>query len=392
MHIDNIAIFFILVYTFISCTDHQLQFEKENKTVISVNPLVDDSLSVDDVYTDISIKTYYLPDSLVIGEATSSYFIDSQLVVLDKIQNSIFVFNKNGELRSHINSVGKGPGEYFSITSFILYDGKLELLDPTGKIVIFDMDGNFIDEIDLQLKHYGIPSIHFISHISKDVYALYSPFTLESQPLHCYNNKNKEMQRYPYVTSFSIRDWSYIFHFRSPFITHKNEALFYESYGRNVYSLKPNQSVNLKYQWDFGAYNLDLASLDHGLDNDAQTSYLKNLDKVIAIRGFGETDKTIVLDFEISNEFRTLFYNKSDKKYSVLSNFNEGISTMLFGFPRETNSDNLYYKVLDVEILRNPVPGYEDNVESVKLFLERLGCNWSHIISSDIISLSYTIN
>lgn len=93
----------------------------------------------------IPIKNH--PNGLF-GDVQKIYFNDNKIVVFDeKKANGVFIFNNNGDFLFRVGNKGGGPGEY-SILKNIDVNGKYIYLlaNAQKKILIFDMDGNFIEE------------------------------------------------------------------------------------------------------------------------------------------------------------------------------------------------------------------------------------------------------
>jgi hypothetical protein len=105
-------------------------------------------------YSEIvdSVKYVHLEttgESLV-GRINQLHKDDSLLFILDKKQKSIFIFDDRGRYRNKINHIGRGPGEYISITSFDIDEDRKEIClldDMQQKILRYTYKGEYLNEI-----------------------------------------------------------------------------------------------------------------------------------------------------------------------------------------------------------------------------------------------------
>lgn len=105
-------------------------------------------------------------DYVLLGSESSSYLSEPGKIKFDENQNiyvsdnvghSLFVYKPSGELNYSLIPSGKGPSEFVSISDFNLLDDSILILDNAiGKILKFDLFGNFIEEFKFRDK-----STHF---------------------------------------------------------------------------------------------------------------------------------------------------------------------------------------------------------------------------------------
>lgn len=105
-------------------------------------------------------------DYVLLGSESSSYLSEpgkikfdenKNIYVSDNVGHSLFVYKPSGELNYSLIPSGKGPSEFVSISDFNLLDDSILILDNAiGKILKFDLFGNFIEEFKFRDK-----STHF---------------------------------------------------------------------------------------------------------------------------------------------------------------------------------------------------------------------------------------
>lgn len=70
---------------------------------------------------------------------------ENRIYILDKEQESIFIFDKSGNYINKISKVGRGPEEYYYIVDFGVYEDidAIEIYDHK-KLIRYDTNGNFL--------------------------------------------------------------------------------------------------------------------------------------------------------------------------------------------------------------------------------------------------------
>lgn len=82
---------------------------------------------------------------------------NQNIYVSDGISNSLFVYNPDGDLNYSLTPSGRGPREFLTVSDFNLLDDSILILDNAiGKVIKFDLSGNFIEEFKFRDK-----STHF---------------------------------------------------------------------------------------------------------------------------------------------------------------------------------------------------------------------------------------
>lgn len=90
-------------------------------------------------------------DSCLISEIERIYIDEDTICLLDRKKGGVFVFDRAGELVSHINYYGKGPEEFGKISAFSIdpYLNHICIYDMTSmKIKKYSYDGKFIKSYD----------------------------------------------------------------------------------------------------------------------------------------------------------------------------------------------------------------------------------------------------
>ncbi len=137
------------------------------------------------------------PDVLIAG-IMKMIVHQNKYYVLDPTQSIIFVYDQTGKFLFKIDKKGQGAGEYSFIQDFNInpFSGNLELLEPYGKVYIYDLLGNHIET--KRVAFPGFRAVHMFAAIDSHTYVLHAMFqpkkiiyfNLDESKLGCMTNCN----------------------------------------------------------------------------------------------------------------------------------------------------------------------------------------------------------
>jgi len=87
-------------------------------------------------------------DDILIKHCDRILAHDRKIIILDRDQQVVFIFNMKGHFLTKIDKQGKGPGEYISVEGMhINNDGLIVLHDaPNKKNLLFNTNGEYVDK------------------------------------------------------------------------------------------------------------------------------------------------------------------------------------------------------------------------------------------------------
>jgi len=177
-------IIFLFSMIFSSCKTDNIRYYKNN-IEIKVVPETSIDINLSEIAESINyVKLESTADSYFSNVWKMSMFMN-RFYIHDL--RSIFCFDFTGKFQFKVGRKGKGPGEYLEITDFLInsYFESIEILDARRrKIIRFDLEGKFIDEISISLnaKKFAIND-----KISYYIYAYeYRPFIGEDNIFNLY--------------------------------------------------------------------------------------------------------------------------------------------------------------------------------------------------------------
>jgi hypothetical protein len=174
---------FPLLILFISCS----QEKKKEKfdfpvTKIKINPAENKKAFIEDIADSVYYVTLEAEKDFSIKHISNFFVTDSLIIIADRSQSTIFLFDQNGKPKIKINHLGDKPDDYANLTDIIYdeYNHRIELLDLSlNKIFRYDLNGKPEGVLDIVgSRYFGLTFAK-----TKDMYV--------SEII----NNNKEMRR-----------------------------------------------------------------------------------------------------------------------------------------------------------------------------------------------------
>lgn len=329
----------------------------EETIVIDFNDKLVDNTS--ELFEDVSYLHLNAGIDKPLGEITSLKIFDSVLVVFDESRQSLFLFDANGGFISSVNNIGRGPGEYLSISDYNIIDENLYIITNRSKIDRYSLEGDFIENVGSSQDFFD----QF--QMEQDEYVILSKLNEDENRILIFDKEfNLVEQKLPYkddnVPLYNF--WPELSMFKA-----NSEVLFYlpEYYGIYSYS---RQKVLPKYKYHFKGISIDLDNLSA---NEINSNILP------VIRGINFIGDYLITQVTYENTMYQHVYSfqsKKSKLYNVFEINNDmddlGMSwslscgasekSILSAIPFEIfegNTDSLNFLNDFVEEIDNPVIG-----------------------------------
>lgn len=316
----RVCLYILCFYVLFSCNGKSHKSKEESIKKIEIDFNKTNEISINDIYKSIKIIPLEKTKECLIGGISKLIPWEQKFYVLDKMSQSIFIFDNTGHFLNKIDKRGNGSGEYYSIDDFEFnpFTNNIEILSAYGFIYEFDMSGNFIKKYNIPLKGRAV---HYLKDISKDVVALYS--ISEDKHIILYNKKLK---------SFTLRTFSIPQKIENtplqlgatPFDRYDGKVIFFQGFSNNVYELGET-GIKVKYLIDFGQYNVDLNSLPETKDLNKLVDYMLKSDKVNGYVRILENSKYIYAIILKGKSIYHILYNKSNQSYFAFEKFKNKI-------------------------------------------------------------------
>ena len=297
-----------------------------------------------------------------IGRIDNIRIIRDKIVVLDKsIAKSVFVFDLTGKFLTRIGRIGKGPGEYISLTTISTDETRNEIAVYDGmlnRILLFSSSGTFLKDVQLNSK-ISAKSIELF----KD-YIYVSNYIHETSKYLLYAiDRNGKIKDKWIPNSFNKNIEDNIKISANTIFTHTDKYLRHRTWLMNsVYSINEDSVVPFIKLKSTNAVDLNNL-LDHVDNNGSHITPLQQLfidKKFTGVHSYCEVNNMSMIEYTDNGKRLIIFFDHISKKFkvSIASKFQDDMTFLpgnKLGYFQTTYKDNLVahidmpllYKVLE---------------------------------------------
>lgn len=160
------------ISTLYSCNNHSITSNDSFSKEIKIDFKSTSDVDFDSIMEYVGFIKLETNQDCLIGKISKLIVTNNAFIVVDKsIGKSIYVFNKDGSFRTRISRNGRGPKEYLDISDVAAMDDRVYILDnENGRILIFDINGNYIDKISNVPWYHSIELMDSCSFLAFDLY------------------------------------------------------------------------------------------------------------------------------------------------------------------------------------------------------------------------------
>lgn len=273
-------------------------------------------LSADSILSEKKIVPLETTDDNIIAQIDKLEIYNDRFYILDKRQNVIFIFNKDGHFLTKIADTGRGPNEYFHINDFHIDDNMIYLLaGGNRKIMCYDPEGKLLE---------SFPTLHPGANITSDSAYLYLNFDFNNPQrfnVGVYSKKDhtlvKQYKFYPkqqYGMGYSHQAWT----------SNNNQVYAAFQYEYNIYRLMPD-TCTVFATLDCGADKMypkewNTFSPQQKEEYDKQKGGIVNLPLVSRITSLHFTSKYLFFTFIYTSVEHTVIWNRTTQqvRYGIL--------------------------------------------------------------------------
>jgi len=294
--------------------------QKSNDTItIKADTEAGDTLFI---HSSVRIIPLEVTEESAIGNIYKILKYKNEFFIVDQTHRDVKIFNNEGTYIRKLSRLGKGPGEYISISDIVIFDGSLYILSNQGNINAYNIDDfKFIRDLkkpeDIsQVMEFFVDSLYFYfgnltSHNNKKYIHVYQ----------LSDNKFKEVDKFINISVENLTQNKMLMLAHTNSIipnVNNNGFIFNQSFDNSLYEFK-NGYLKTKYELDFGQYSIPKNVLNINFDNIEK--YMKQHDQVRHISGFAKKGQDFI--FEIKSGFfgkrMHLIYNSKTTKSKMYS-------------------------------------------------------------------------
>ncbi len=275
-------------------------------------------INLSSIAEDVKYVQLETIDEAFISEIGKLILTSNHLIIADRTNMAterLLVFNLNGKFITLIQKVGRGPGEYVSISDFD-YDPInkcITVLDSYQKKVIqYSIDGLFIREVLLDFSPYNL------AFIQQNNYIFSSPLQLVN-PDSNGNLKNLTVCNLDFKTIKKIASPGKPSFYNPKLLrllrlyTYDNNLRFKQPFENRIYGLDKNLNLHLISEIDFGRKNIP-----ESLYRD-NSKFQKNIENFKSLQSVVETKKYLFIKYRYRRITYTAFCSKEEGTISYLS-------------------------------------------------------------------------
>ena len=300
-------------------------------TMCSKKPQSDGAIFVDmDRPEKVSLFDYFRSIELIPLETSSDVLIkgiykmvihQDRYYALDPVQRVIFVFDKTGSFLFKIDKKGQAAGEYSHIQDFNFnpFSGNLEILEPYGKVLIYDLSGNYIET--KRIDFTGFRAVHTLNAVDSQTHVFHSMFqpkkiiyfNLDKQKL-----LHEEFEETMRLGSFSNHPYQY-----------KDDWFFFRPIHPVIYKMGEKQ-LEVAFQFDFGKYTRE-GTTDISFSKEADRGLSESLEELFAQSPY------LIQTVRHNNNyvFVSLYWKDTDHKTNIIYDKSTGKSKFILDFTED---------------------------------------------------------
>ena len=187
------SILLLLIITLLGCSSNKKQ-EPISKSGVPVINLSEDvstvpSLLLSESAEKLEIVSLEMTDQSMLGEIRRIQVTDHNIWIDHGREFYIYRFSRTGKFLNKIGSIGQGPGEYTTYSTFLVDEDKKEvyIIANTNGVLAYDFEGNFkrkIIDIQMVLQLFSSPYDQYILNNQKffatQNFGLYRPIDKDS--------------------------------------------------------------------------------------------------------------------------------------------------------------------------------------------------------------------
>jgi len=298
---------------FIACSCCQ----KKNKVLIEFDPryLNEKSIKLSEIADDISY--IILDDSVPIGFINSNIRYISNSIFFSVLDIGILEYNRQGEFKKKIGSIGRGPGEYTSYVDFTVDEksGTVYIRDRGGIIMVYSKMGTYLRSFSLPGIGDHIRTIEvndsriFVFNYLQFEGVKYSWIVLDTLGNIIYKKERSEAM---FTSEFSGSYGTY---------KYKDKLAYWNSYNDTVVSISPDLNTDGSFLITPGEHRLPKSEVD-----------VSDLSQYLHVWQIFETNRFFIITCTYKKPSLILIEKNGGKSYrSYLEVERKGITSDMVG-------------------------------------------------------------
>lgn len=326
---------FILCVFILSCKD----VSKDKAGISFIEIALDSPIEPENFINKVS-GFRFIPlearEQLIISGIDKCVVKPDHFYILDKKQQSIFVFTHEGKFVSQINKLGRGAAEYIELTDFeIGNQGEFIIFDAVGRKLLF-----YNSKLEFT-KSLNVCAGDKMLLLNNGTIIIYADIP-EKQGYGIYVFDKAGFLKQTLLPVLDDKEIRPAYHREKHLDYQDGKIRFVRSFDYHVYEIQ-DDSLGIRYCFDFGKKNMP-GGLLRGSYPEVFQNVLKDK-SVQMLDNYIETDAWIT--FEVNGE--GVFYEKKTKQYYIPANGLEAPYALIFQHAPKVVNSGTYYTVISAK-------------------------------------------
>ena len=348
----------LLIFLIVSCRNNENISPSLN--IIPIEGTIGNYnvLNFSDFATDIMYIPLETNDSVLLSPQLFQVIYENEITLIlyatpSGIDNC-YMFDNEGKFLCQIGQRGQGPNDYLQINNVVIHE-KLIYLMAWHKILIYDMTGHLIENINLQSniipEEYRDSSVRRIVPLSKDEFVVTvvdnsrgypTAFLFETE-----KHTVKTIKKYPGSIKIDRLGSAYNGNEIGNMYRYKDEVRIYKPINDTIFTIDQNTEIKKSFIFEFGKYGLPLSFYERKEDGGGDVFQM-----IENTRNFINKYISINLIYESNNHlfFKFRFGNHTPEPIEEISFFGDKyISSIVYGvFNKNTG---------EMTLMKQPIKG-----------------------------------
>lgn len=257
---------FFISFVILGCNKHKVIEESQflSGTASVINPGIEQNFEQKDLLDlldSVRFVKLELGKESIVGRIDKVIVFENHIYVLDKLTNTLFIFNLSGKYISKISKPGNGPEEYIQLDFFDIdfENRQIVLTDLMGYWILrYDLKGNYLSRVKIPFWIEGIIPVQDKGYA---VYANFrdNKFKIKNEYNVFYLDSSMQISKayFPYNSAdYNNPDINFATPQTGNFYFYNTRRFFFSSYNGYVYEVA-DDGLQPKYFFDFGENAFD---------------------------------------------------------------------------------------------------------------------------------------
>lgn len=352
----------ILISLLESCASKTNKIPDAEFIEINVDPMSSKETKLSEIADRIRYVKLETNPECLIGNARSMRFYQDRILVYES--NTILCFDEDGSYKFKINKKGKGPGEYTAINDYLINDltKTIEILDSRGrKILRFDIDGKFIEEIVIDM----IPN-RFAVNDSSSYYYYTMGADLYDREEYSYNLIRVKKDGQTVISKHFKQTENMTYYQNSSFSKFNDVLTFSYNHFDTIYSINKTGEIKPMFFINFGDKNNEIIKELGTINRDNRTKRFEiqsNKNYIGGLSSVSSSDLFLFFKYSVTEEVNQemkyrqgyineiLYSKKTDKYFNIKKSIINDMDGIPLSIPLKVINNELVFVVQPIDII-----------------------------------------